>query len=234
MPIEYTNLPSGSSQATDGNTNQNNQASGQPTQPTSTPQDITNNNIDITNPFAEPKIKNNGTEQPSNNQQATNQQGQQLTFTDIVNQKQFGSLSKDLFDKVQEGDVDSFNSGLETMMRSVYKTAIEDSNRLMTARIQDFEQKLMTKLNNSKEADGLVSDLKNAIPYAQDAAVEPVARQVLSGYLRQGMSKNEAIAATNAYFGRLADKVGQAKETKSDKHSANTLAGKAALDELFN
>lgn len=234
MPIEYTNLPSGSSQATDGNTNQNNQANGQPTQPTSTPKDITNNNIDISNPFAEPKIKNNVAEQPRQQVQATNQQGQQLTFADIVNQKQFGSLSKDLFDKVQEGDVDSFNSGLESMMRSVYKTAIEDSNRLMTARMEDFEQKLMTKLNSSKEADGLVNDLKTAIPYAQDAAVEPVARQVLSGYLRQGMSKNEAIAATNAYFGRLADKVGQSKEAKSDKHSANTLAGKAALDELFN
>ena len=231
MPIEYTNLSSGSNQASD---NQNNQASGQQTQPTSAPKDITNNNIDISNPFAEPKNKNNGAEQPNQPSQATNQQGQQLSFNDIVNQKQFGSLSKDLFDKVQDGDVDSFNSGLETMMRSVYKTAIEDSNRLMTARMQDFEQKLMAKLNSSKEADGLVNDLKTAIPYAQDAAVEPVARQVLSGYLRQGMSKNEAIAATNAYFGRLADKVGQAKETKSDKHSANTLAGKAALDELFN
>lgn len=234
MPIEYTNISSGSNQATDGNTNQINQANGQPTQPTSTPKDITNNNIDISNPFAEPKIKNNVAEQPRQQVQATNQQGQQLTFADIVNQKQFGSLSKDLFDKVQDGDVDSFNSGLETMMRSVYKTAIEDSNRLMTARMEDFEQKLMAKLNSSKEADGLVNDLKTAIPYAQDAAVEPVARQVLSGYLRQGMSKNEAIAATNAYFGRLADKVGQSKEAKSDKHSANTLAGKAALDELFN
>lgn len=234
MPFEYNNIPSGSSQATDGNTNQTNQASGQPTQPTSTPKDITNNNIDISNPFAEPKTKNNVAEQPRQPAQATNQQGQPLTFADIVNQKQFGSLSKDLFDKVQDGDVDSFNSGLETMMRSVYKTAIEDSNRLMTARMEDFEQKLMAKLNSSKEADGLVNDLKTAIPYAQDAAVEPVARQVLSGYLRQGMSKNEAIAATNAYFGRLADKVGQSKEAKSDKHSANTLAGKAALDELFN
>lgn len=234
MPIEYTNISSGSNQATDGNTNQINQTNGQPTQPTSTPKDITNNNIDISNPFAEPKIKNNVAEQPRQQVQATNQQGQQLTFADIVNQKQFGSLSKDLFDKVQDGDVDSFNSGLETMMRSVYKTAIEDSNRLMTARMEDFEQKLMAKLNSSKEADGLVNDLKTAIPYAQDAAVEPVARQVLSGYLRQGMSKNEAIAATNAYFGRLADKVGQSKEAKSDKHSANTLAGKAALDELFN
>lgn len=234
MPIEYTNLPSGDNQATDGNTNQNNQTNGQPTQPTSTPKDITNNNIDISNPFAEPKIKNNVAEQPRQQVQATNQQGQQMTFADIVNQKQFGSLSKDLFDKVQDGDVDSFNSGLETMMRSVYKTAIEDSNRLMSARMEDFEQKLMAKLNSSKEADGLVNDLKTAIPYAQDAAVEPVARQVLSGYLRQGLSKNEAIAATNAYFGRLADKVGQSKEAKSDKHSANTLAGKAALDELFN
>ena len=156
-----------------------------------------------------------------------------MSFDDIVGQKSFGSLSRELFDKVNEGDVDSFNNGLQNMMRGVYKTAIEDSNRLMTARMQDFEQKLMAKLADSKAADGIIADLKSAIPYAQDAAVEPVARQVLSGYLRQGMSQNEAIAATNAYFGRLAEKVGQSNEPKS-KHSANTLQGKAALDELFN
>lgn len=227
MPFEFEDAKPA---AGGGNT----QATGQQTQPASAPANVTDNNIDITNPFAQPKIKNSEPEDTQSSHQATNQPPQkQLSFDDIVGQKSFGSLSKELFDKVNEGDVDSFNNGLQNMMRGVYKTAIEDSNRLMSARMQDFEQKLMAKLADSKAADGIIADLKSAIPYAQDAAVEPVARQVLSGYLRQGMSQNEAIAATNAYFGRLAEKVGQSNEPKS-KHSANTLQGKAALDELFN
>lgn len=229
MAFEFQDSPTGSANEPNNSSNTNNQTR----QPTSEPQNpnITQDNIDITNPFAEPKIKE-GDVEANKQQQVNNQQQPQLSFADIVKQKQFGSLPKDLFDKANEGDIDSFNSGLQGMMQQVYKTAIEDSNRLMTARMQDFEQKLMTKLNNSKEADGLVNELKTAIPYAQDAAVEPVARQVLSGYLRQGMSKNEAIAATNAYFGRLADKVGQANEPKS--RQTGILKGKAALDELFN
>lgn len=222
MTYEYTDIKS-DSQATDGNTTN---------QPTSTPHNIAKNNFDITNPFSEPKVKNS--EQESGKQAAspTPASEPQVTFADIVKQKQFGSLAKDIFDKVNEGDVDSFNSGLQTMMQQVYKTAIEDSNRLMTARMSDFENQLMAKLNTNKEADALLTDMKTAIPYAKDAAVEPIARQVLSGYLRQGMSKNEAIAATNSYFGRLAESIGQSNQPKSSR--TGSLEGKSALDELFN
>lgn len=229
MPYEY-DFETGSNVNT---APANNQATDNKEQPTSTPRDVAKSNIDITNPFLEPKNKNSDNAGEASNANAnTKATGNQVTFADIVKQKQFGALAKDMFDKVSEGDVDSFNQGLQSMMQQVYKTAIEDSNRLMTARINSFEQQLMNKLNNSKEADSLVADLKVAIPYAQDAAVEPVARQVLSGYLRQGMSRNEAIAATNAYFGRLADKIGQANKPRSSK--AGTLEGKSALDELFN
>ena len=155
-----------------------------------------------------------------------------MTFEDIVSKKQFGSLSKDLFDKVSEGDVDSFNDGIQAMMRSVYKTAIEDSNRLMDARLAKFEDELNNRLATSKEADNMLSELKTAIPYAKDPAVEPVARQVLSGFIRQGLSKAEAISATNAYFDRLADKVGQ-KNNPETKNSGIKY-GRESWDELFN
>ena len=225
MTYEYQDISKSSdntSPADNGSTN---------TQPTSAPHNVTNNNFDITNPFTEPKIKNSEQDGGKSASQANTSSEPQVTFADIVKQKQFGSLAKDIFDKVNEGDVDSFNSGLQTMMQQVYKTAIEDSNRLMTARMQEFESQLMNKLNTSKEADSLLTDLKSAIPYAKDAAVEPVARQVLSGYLRQGMSKNEAIAATNSYFSRLAQSIGQSNQPKA---KAGTLEGKSALDELFN
>ena len=139
---------------------------------------------------------------------------------------------EELFDKVSEGDVDSFNKGLQGMMRQVYKTAIEDSNRLMDARFAKFQDELMGKLNTSKEADNMLSELKAAIPFAKDPAVEPVARQILSGYLRQGMSKSEAIGATNAYFNRLADTVGQ--KDKPESKTSGIKYGRESWDELFN
>lgn len=203
-------------------TNENNGA------PTSAPKPITDNNIAITNPFAEPKGRNNVNESAN---QPNKSSEPQVTFNDIVNQKNFGSLSKELFDKVNEGDVDSFNSGIQSMMKQVYKTAIEDSNKLMTSRLASFEQDLMSKLNNSKEADSLVSELKAVIPYAKDADVEPVARQVLSGFLRQGMTKTEAIAATNSYFDKLAERVGQ-KNKPAPRDGIKT--GSDSWDTLFN
>lgn len=227
MTIEFQNsAPAGTSEVENGNATQ---------QPTSAPHGITNNNNDITNPFAEPTIKNSGQANANAGNQPNQPSQPQVTFADIVKQKQFGSLARDLFDKVNEGDVDSFNSGLQDMMRNVYQTAIEDSNKLMNARLTDFESQLMNKLATDKKADGMLTELKSAVPFAQEADVEPIARQVFSGYLRQGMSKNEALAATNAYFNRLAEKVGQSNnQPKSNARRSDTLVGKAALDELFN
>lgn len=198
--------------------------------PTSAPHNITNHNIDITNPFQQPKARNN--EEPNGASQNQSASQPKVTFEDIVSKKQFGSLSKDLFDKVSEGDVDSFNDGIQSMMRAVYKTAIEDSNRLMDARLAKFEDELNNRLATSKEADSMLSELKTAIPYAKDPAVEPMARQVLSGFIRQGLSKAEAISATNAYFDRLADKVGQ-KNNPETKNSGIKY-GRDSWDELFN
>lgn len=227
MTIEYQGQ---NGQATGSANGQNDGASAANNGPTSAPHNITNHNIDITNPFQQPNTRNN--EEPNGASQQQQPSQPRVTFEDIVSKKQFGSLSKDLFDKVSEGDVDSFNDGIQAMMRSVYKTAIEDSNRLMDARLAKFEDELNNRLATSKEADNMLSELKTAIPYAKDPAVEPVARQVLSGFIRQGLSKAEAISATNAYFDRLADKVGQ-KNNPETKNSGIKY-GRDSWDELFN
>lgn len=223
--VTYQDAPNGNQP------NDANPANGQPTAPTSEPHNIANPNFDITNPFANPKTRNNE-EDSAKASQPESTSKPAVTFDDIVSKKQFGEISKELFDKVSEGDVDSFNKGLQGMMRQVYKTAIEDSNRLMDARFAKFQDELMGKLNTSKEADNMLSELKAAIPFAKDPAVEPVARQILSGYLRQGMSKSEAIGATNAYFNRLADTVGQ--KDKPESKTSGIKYGRDSWDELFN
>lgn len=224
--IEYQPVKN---QSTTGQTGQSNSGSDSAT-PTSDTDKNNNHNFDITNPFN--RSTNRNTEGDSKQTgQSTSQN--QVTFDEIVNSKNFGQLSKDLFDKVNDGDVTDFNNSLQSALRSVYKTAIEDSNKLMEARMSSLEEKIFNKISDSKAADGIISDLKKAVPYANDPAVEPVARQVLSGYLRQGMSKSEAIGATNSYFDRLAQSVGQSKQAK-DTMGSSYKSGKDAWDDLFN
>lgn len=228
--IEYLPIKSQSTTDKSGQTN----GSTDSAIPTSDTGKNNNYNFDITNPFNRAESRNTGGSNQQTNQVQSQQASQkQVTFDEIVNSKNFGQLSKDLFDKINEGDVTEFNNSLQGALRSVYKTAIEDSNKLMEARMTSLEEKIFNKINDSKAADGIVSDLKKAVPYANDPAVEPVARQVLSGYLRQGMSKSEAIGATNSYFDRLAQSVGQSKQAK-DTMGSSYKSGKDAWDDLFN
>lgn len=224
--IEYQPIKN---QSTTDQTGQSNNDS-VPSTPTSDSTKNNNHNFDITNPFN--RSTNRNTE--GDNRQASQSTSQkQVTFDEIVNSKNFGQISKDLFDKVNDGDVTEFNNSLQSALRSVYKTAIEDSNKLMEARMTSLEEKIFNKISDNKAADSIISDLKKAVPYANDPAVEPVARQVLSGYLRQGMSKSEAIGATNSYFDRLAQSVGQSKQAK-DTMGSSYKSGKDAWDDLFN
>lgn len=242
--ISYVTLPTSTS-ATGAEPNQNQQQNpaSSASVPASAPHlanNVNQNNIDITNPFAnainnrqESGIPADKQSQANNgaNGSAGSTSSAAVSFDDIVNKKQFGSLAKELFDQVAEGNVDEFNKSFQSALRGVYKTAVEDANKLLDARIQKLETSLLQKFNNRTEADAIIKDMKSKIPYADNPATEPVARMVLGAYLKQGLNKQEAIAATNQYFNRFADEVSNANVHKSPSLGKS---GRDSWDELFN
>lgn len=234
--ISYVNLPT-PGQSTNNQPDPSQSTNGIPSTPT-TPPSLPNNNIDITNPF-----DNVGNKEVSRQAQTPNQSTNNPTqtpstskpepsFDEIVNSKNFGSITKDLFDKVADGNVDDFNAGLQAIVKQVYRTAIEDSSKLMDFQMKNLEAKILKQVNVDKQADTLVTELKHAVPYANDPSIEPIAKQVFSGYLRKGLSQAEALGATSQYFNNLASRIGDS-QNKSQTPS-NVKTGSDAWDELFN
>lgn len=235
--ISYVNLPT-PGQSTNSPANPTPSGNPIPSTPT-TPPSLPNNNIDITNPFDNVVNKEVGNQAPTNNQSTTNptqtpstNKPAEPSFDEIVNSKNFGAISKDLFDKIAEGNVDDFNAGLQSIVKQVYRTAIEDSSKLMDFQMKNLEAKIMKQVNVNKQADIMVADLKKAVPYANDPAIEPIAKQVFSGYLRKGLSQAEALGATSQYFNNLASRIGDSQNPSQSSTGAKT--GSEAWDELFN
>lgn len=228
MTVQYMNFGSGaqggSAPATSDGANSASQMT--PANPVSAPRmpNINDNQVDIKNPFAEPKVKETGqaaTDKPSpssNSASGNPTPEKRVTFEDIVNQKQFGEMTKEIFDKVAEGDMTGFNTSLQTFGRMIYKTAVEDANTVIDSRLKAFEDKFTRKLDAGRNTREMVTALKNAVPLANDAAIAPIAQQVLAGYLKQGMSKSEALGATNNYFNSLASRVSESnKQSEVEK-----------------
>lgn len=235
--ISYVELPIDSQMAPAANTSATEPASA-PANPATNP-NISKNNIDISNPFSyDSNINKPAQGQSATNNQTASQQAQsqaqapQVTFDDIVAKKNFVNLSKDVFDKIGEGDISAIQDSLQSAMRNVYRTAVEDVSTLMEARLKEYQSKTIDQVNNSKFADAAIAELKAAIPYANDPAVEPVAKNVLASYMRKGMTRTEAVGATAQYFSNLAERVSSA--TKSKEPESQYRTGKDSWDDLFN
>lgn len=230
--ISYVELPVDSQMAPAAQTSATEPASA-PANPATNP-NISKNNIDISNPFSyDSNINKPATQQPAQTQTATQQSSApQVTFDDIVAKKNFVNLSKDVFDKIGEGDISAIQDSLQSAMRNVYRTAVEDVSTLMEARLKEYQSKTIDQVNNSKFADAAIAELKAAIPYANDPAVEPVAKNVLASYMRKGMTRTEAVGATAQYFSNLAERVSSA--TKSKEPESQYRTGKDSWDDLFN
>lgn len=233
--ISYVELPVDSQSATSAT-----EPSSAPANPATNP-NISQNNIDISNPFNySSNIPSTATQQtapatsPTQTQSATQPATatKPVTFDDIVAKKNFVNLSKDLFDKLGEGDVSAIQDSLQSAMRNVYRTAVEDVSTLMEARLKEYQAKTLDQVNNSKFADAAVAELKSAIPFAGDPAIEPVAKNVLAGYLRKGMTRTEAVGATAQYFSNLAEQINSANQSKEPESQYRT--GKDSWDDLFN
>ena len=228
MTVQYMNFGSGAQGGSAPTTSEgaNSASQSTPATPVSAPHmsNINDNQVEIKNPFAEPTIKETGQVQsdktsPSSNSASGNTPPEKrVTFEEIVNQKQFGEMTKEIFDKVAEGDMTGFNSSLQTFGRMIYKTAVEDANTVIDSRLKAFEDKFTRKLDAGRNTREMVTALKNAVPLANDAAIEPIAQQVLAGFLKQGMSKSEALGATNNYFNSLASRVSESnKQSEVEK-----------------
>lgn len=236
MTIQYVDFGSGqgaSPNSAIASANAGQPAGGASNQPSQTPvsaphmQDINQNQVDITNPFSEPMVKETGREQSSSPEPRSASgnapAGKPVTFEDIVAQKQFGEMTKDIFDKVSEGDITGFNNSLQAFGRLVYKTAVEDANTVIDSRLKAFEDKFTRKLDAGRNTSEMITALKNAVPLAKDAAIEPVAKQVFAGFLKQGMTKSEALGATNNYFNSLANRVSENNKQSATEKKYDSL-----------
>lgn len=212
---------------------------GDSSEPATNSENNSGDNIDLTNPFdnssnIKGRQQANSANQPDAN--ANNSANdKQPSLDDIVNAKSFGEISDDLINKAINGEPEDFKASLTAMSRSIYKTAIQDANALMEAKLSKFKSEMKASIESDKKADSLVATMKSNLEFAKDPAIEPVARQVLAGYIRKGMSVDEAMGATRQYFSNLSKSFADStKKPEQNNQNSRVLTGEDALNKLFS
>lgn len=199
------------------------------------------NNIDLTNPFN--NYNNRGRDDDTNANQgkpatgnnSDNANAKHPSLDEIVNAKDFGEFSDDLIRKAVDGDSTEFKQGLTSLSRRIYKTAIQDANALMEAKLAKFKTDMESTMESRKKADSLIATMKSSLEFTKNPEIEPVATQVLAGYIRKGLSVDEALGATKQYFGNLAKSFNDStNKPDSNQQNSRVLTGEDALNKLFS
>ena len=193
------------------------------------------NNIDLTNPFDNHNNTNANQGRPATGNNSDNANAKHPSLDEIVNAKDFGEFSDDLIRKAVDGDSTEFKQGLTSLSRRIYKTAIQDANALMEAKLSKFKTDMESKMESRKQADSLIATMKSSLEFTRNPEIEPVATQVLAGYIRKGLSVDEALGATKQYFGNLAKSFNDStNKPDSNQQNSRVLTGEDALNKLFS
>lgn len=125
---------------------------------------------------------------------------QKRAMEDFFNSKQFNAVTSDLYSKLQEGDVDSFNEALSNSFRSVYKDAMISAGKMIDAKFASIDEMIASRLESHSKSASLMSAIKGRIPLAQNPKFSSMIVNQVKENMAMGMKEAEAISAVRSLF----------------------------------
>jgi len=109
-----------------------------------------------------------------------------------------------IMNDVQNGDMSSMQKAFTQIGSQAYTATLTDANRLMQSKINDAVTAAVEKAGVNYKGDKLTDAMHTALPFTKDPAMSPVARGILGQFLKKGLSDEEALNKTKAYFKNFA------------------------------
>ena len=182
------------------------------------------NNEDNLNPFTKKgdnnSNNNNDNGNDSGNNQNQNNQNQQQNSAEKpkpFDMKEFykssglydGIDAKGLFAAIRDGNDDVGAAILARMMENPVSVALTQSNKLIDAKVATVKESVIEETRSSGEITMAIRQMNGKLPFTINDAVAPIARQVLEGFLGQGLSIDDAVDKTSEYYKEVAVESGK-------------------------
>lgn len=138
---------------------------------------------------------NNNQLQPNNNQQPDIKK----QFDDYVGNLNFQfNVSPEMLAKMNTGEFEDFNKGLNTLGQNIYRTVINDAQKMLSSMKDNLLKEAKKLANSSVTAEKYKGLISGQIPAHKDNST--LVEGFVSKYLEAGMEITDAIAATKNYM----------------------------------
>ena len=176
-----------------------------------------NNKETNLNPFAK-KADNGGNDddldgkkQQQSNANQNQQQQQQQTNPDFKLTDFYKSAGlyegidiKEFAAAIRDDDENKAGVILSRVMENAVSVALTSANKLADQKISAIKENVITETKSVAEMDMAVRAMHAELPFTAHEAVAPVAKSVLEGFLKQGLSTDDAVANTKDYYKEVA------------------------------
>ena len=111
----------------------------------------------------------------------------------------FNQIGQDL--GIEGGQVpDSLKGAFDAVGKNAFKQAMLFANKLMDKRAEQILEQAVDKTSGKINTDMAFNRLFEKLPILNDEATSPVAKAVMSGFIKKGQGVDEAIENTGKYF----------------------------------
>lgn len=142
----------------------------------------------------------------------------------------FRAITNDL----NSGRTDSLQAAFSEMAGNVYKAAIQDAAKVAEAKARQAEDSATTRSRGDYRSDMLVTDMHKQLDYTSAPAIEPIAKAVLTKFIQNGKTPNEAIKEVDRFFNHVRTKVGGREESQGNPGSGRFYSGNLSNTEEPN
>jgi hypothetical protein len=193
-----------------------------------------NNDSFVENIWTDPPLVENGNNNNNNannsgnnnNNNNTNNNNSGDPLGDYINELEFTNLqlSQENLGKLQNGDFSVLGPVMHDFAKQAIRHALITSNKLVNNKLQQSENRILERANNSRHADSYVDKMHNALEFTRDKAIEPVAKSVMAKALQKGQTHEQAIETVRQFFDRVGGAVNGGKRGRSQT-GRNSFAG---------
>jgi len=109
---------------------------------------------------------------------------------------------------IRNGDHSSLEAAFNTLGANSYRSGVADAQRLMDSKVKDAVGQAVDQSTGNYKSDMVIGQMKMALPFTAAPEIEPIAKAVLTQFIKQGKSQTQAIEEVGKFFEHVSKTAG--------------------------
>jgi hypothetical protein len=110
---------------------------------------------------------------------------------------------REITEQMQQGNSEGLQSAMQQVAANSYRAATISANKLVQSKVDAAVKSAVEEASGNMDATMAVREMNNSLPFTASEGFAPVAKAVLTQFIRKGSSIPDAIGEVQKYFSHM-------------------------------